>query len=102
MAPRTTGGLAGGMAHGGHIHNENYGFIGADGPASVPAISHSPDLHVGNLRSMAHGGHTPRTAHGGCILEFIYLEGPEPSLIIGRGQVSRLGNQRTMAHDELT
>ena len=33
MAPSTIGGLAGGMAHGSHIHRENYGFIDAKGPA---------------------------------------------------------------------
>jgi hypothetical protein len=87
MAPCTTGRLASGMARGGHIHHENYGFIGADGLASMPAISHSLDLHVGNMRSVAHGGHTPETAHGGCILEFIYLKGQEPLLVTGCGQV---------------
>ena len=28
IAPRTVGGLAHGMAHGGHIRHENYEFIG--------------------------------------------------------------------------
>ena len=73
MAPRTAGGLAGGIARGGHIHRENYGFIGANGPAPVSTISHSLDLHLGNLSSMARGGHTPKTTLGGYIPEFIYL-----------------------------
>jgi hypothetical protein len=102
MAPRTTGGLIGGMAHGGHIHCENYGLIGANGLAPASAISHSPDLHLGNLSSVAHGGYTPRTALGSYIPKFTYLEGPVPSLVASRGQVSRPRNQRTMAHDELT
>ena len=59
MAPRTVGGLAGGMAHGSHIHRENYGFIGTKGPAPASAISHSPDLHLGNLSTVAYGGHLP-------------------------------------------
>ena len=75
MAPRTTGGLASGMAHGGHIHRENYGFISAKGPAPVTAINHNLDLHLGNLSSMAHGGHTPEIAPGGCLQEFTDPEG---------------------------
>ena len=101
MAPRTTGGLAGGMAHGGHIHRENYEIIDAKGPAPTSAFSRNPDFHLRSLGLMAHGGHTPRTALGGCIPEFIYLEGPLPSLVPSRGQASRPRNQRTMAHDEL-
>ena len=75
MAPRTTGGLAGGMAHGGHIHHENYGFIDAKGLAPASAFSRSPDFHHGNLGLMAYGGHTPETTHGGHIPEYTYLEG---------------------------
>jgi hypothetical protein len=89
MAPRTTGGLVGGMAHDGHIHRENYGFIGANGPVPAPAISHSPDLHLGNLRPVARGGYTLGTALRGCIPEFNYPEGPKPSLVACCGQVSR-------------
>jgi hypothetical protein len=85
MVPRITSGLAGGMAHNGHIHSENYRFIGANGLALASTISHNLDLHLGNLGHMAHGGHTPRTALGGCILEYIYLEGSVPSLVTSRG-----------------
>jgi hypothetical protein len=46
MASHTVGRFIGGMAHGGHIHHENYGFISANGLAPAPAISHSPDLHL--------------------------------------------------------
>jgi hypothetical protein len=44
MAPRTAGGLAGGMAHGGHIRRENYEFIGVKGPTPVFAYNRGPDL----------------------------------------------------------
>jgi hypothetical protein len=101
MAPRIAGGLTGGMARGGHIHRENYGFIGANKPTPTSAISHSPDLHPGNLSSVACGRQTPETTLGGCIPEFTYLEGPVPSLVASRGLVSRPRNQRTTTHDEL-
>jgi hypothetical protein len=45
MPPHTVGGLAGGMAHGGHIHRENYGFISIDEPVPTSAFSHNPDLY---------------------------------------------------------
>jgi hypothetical protein len=54
MAPRTIGGLVGGMAHGGHIHHENYGLIGVNGLAPTSTISHSLDLHLGNMSYVAH------------------------------------------------
>jgi hypothetical protein len=101
MAPHTADGLASRMAHGGHIHCENYGFIDANGPASTSTFSHSLGLHLRNLGPVAHGGQTPRTTHGGCISEYTYLEGLVPSLIASHGQVSHLRNQRTTAHDEL-
>ena len=101
MAPCTAGGLASEMARGGHIHRENYWFIGAKGPALASTISHSPDLHLENLSSVARGGHTVGTALGGCIPEFTNPEGPVPSLVASHGQVSRLRNRRTTAHDEL-
>jgi hypothetical protein len=85
MAPRTTGGLEGGMARGGHIHRKNYEFIDANGLAPASTISHSLDLHHGNLNSMAHYEHTPRTALGGYILKFTYPEGPVPSLVAIHG-----------------
>ena len=88
MAPRTAGGLAGEMTHGGHIHRENYGFIGPKGPAPMSAFSRNLDFHLGSLGLMAHSGHTPRTALGGCIPEFIYPEGPVPLLVTSRGQAS--------------
>jgi hypothetical protein len=85
MAPHTVGGLVGGMAHDGHIHHENYGFISANGPAPMSAFSHSSDLHLGNLDAMAHGGHTPRTAHMGYFPKFTYLEGLVASLVTSHG-----------------
>jgi hypothetical protein len=72
MAPRTVDGLASGMAHGGHIHRENYGFIGAKGLAPASPFSRSPDLHLANLGHMAHDGHTLGTTHGACILKYTY------------------------------
>ena len=101
MASRTASGLAGGMARGDHIHHENYGVIGANGSAPAFITSHSLDLHLGNLSSMACGGHTLRTALRGCIPEFTDPEGLVPSLIASCGQVSHPRNQRTTAHGEL-
>jgi hypothetical protein len=63
MAPRTVGGLADRMAHGGHIRRENYEFIGVKGPAPASAYSHSPNLCHGDLGPVARGGHTLETAH---------------------------------------
>jgi hypothetical protein len=88
MAPCTVGGFAGGMARGGHIHHENHGFISTNGLAPVSAISHSLDLPLGNLSSVARGAHAPGTGLGGCIPEYTYPEGPVPSLVTSRGQVS--------------
>ena len=88
MTPRTVGGLAGGMAHGGHIHHENYEFTNVKGPAPTFAYSRGSDLHPRNLDPIAHGGHTLGTPLRGCIPEFTYPEGPVPSLIAGCGQVS--------------
>jgi hypothetical protein len=90
MAPRTADGLASGMAHNSHFNCENYGFIGPNGLAPTSALSRSLDLHLGNLGPVAHGGHTPGTTHGGCILEYTYLEGPVPSFVASHGQDSRL------------
>ena len=102
MAPCMADGLASGMAHGGHIHRENYGFIGAKGPVPTSAFSHSPDLHLGNLGPVAHDEHTPGTTLGGCIPEFTDPEGLVPSLVASHSQVSHSRNRRTMTHDELT
>ena len=90
------------MAHGGHIYHKNYEFIGAKGPAPMSTFSHGPDLHPRDLDPAVHDGHSLGTALGGYIPEFTYLEGLVPSLIIGHGKVSHLGNQRSMAHNELT
>jgi hypothetical protein len=102
MAPHTAGGLASGMARSGHIHCENYGFIGTNRPVPAPAFSHSLDLYLENLGPVAHGRHTLRTALGGCILEYAYPEGPIPSLVAGCGQIYSPRNQRATAHDKLT
>ena len=102
MAPRTAGGLAGRMAHGGHIRRENYEFIDVKGPTPASALGRGPNFHPSDLDPVVHGGHTLRAALGGCIPEFTYPEGPVPSLTTGRCQFSRLGNQRPTAHNELT
>ena len=102
MAPRTAGGLARGMAHGGHIRHENYEFIGVKGPPPASIFSHGPDLHSGDLDSMVHGGHTLRTALGGYILECTHVRVPLPSLITGHGRDLHLRNQTAMAHGDLT
>ena len=85
MAPYTTGGLAGGMALGGHIRRENYEFIGVKGPLPTSAFSCGLDLCPRGLDPVIHGEHTFRTLLGGCIPEFTYLEGQEPSLITSCG-----------------
>ena len=92
MAPLTTGGLAGGMAHGSHIHHETYGFIGANRPTPTSAFSRSLDFHLRNLGPTTYGGHTLGTAHGGCIPEFTYVGGLIPSLITHQGQDFQLGS----------
>ena len=85
MAPRTVGELASLMAHGGNIHHENYEFTGVRGLAPTYAYSRGPNLYHGDPEHVAHSGHTLRTASDGSILEFTYLEGPEPLLTAGRG-----------------
>ena len=85
MAPRTVGGFAHGMDHGGHIHHENHEFTGVEGPVPTFAFSHGSDLHLGYLDSVSYGGHTLGTAFSGSILEFTYIGGTVPSLIIGHG-----------------
>ena len=51
---------------------------------------------------MAYGGHTIKTTHGGCILEFTYIGGLGPSLTTGHGQAFHPKNQTAMAHGDLT
>ena len=102
MAPRTIGGFARRMAHSGHICHENLGSIGIEGLALMSALGHGLDIHPRNLDPMAYGRHTLRTTLRGCILEFTYIGGPTPSLITSYGLVFHLGNQRPMAHGELT
>ena len=102
MASCTAGGLARGMAHGGHNHHDNYEFVNIKGLASASAFSCGLDLHPRDLDPVIHGGHTLKTALGGYIPKFTYLEGLVPSLIISCGQVSHLGNQRSTARNKLT
>ena len=52
MAHCTISELAHGMAHGGHIHNENYKFIGIEGLEPTTTFSRSLDLHPRDLGSM--------------------------------------------------
>ena len=72
MAPYPASGLTGGMAHGGHSHRENYEFISVKGPALASTFCRGLDLHPGDLDPAVHGGHTLKTALGGCIPEFSY------------------------------
>jgi hypothetical protein len=102
MAPRTNGGLAREIAHGGNTHHENYEFIGVRGPAPASAFSCVPDLCSRDLDPAVYGGHTLGTALSGSILEFTYIGGPVPSLATGHGQVFHPGSQRPMAHGKLT
>jgi hypothetical protein len=92
MAPRTASGVAHGMANSGHIHHKNYETIDAKGLAPASAYSRGSDLHPRNLDPAAHSGNTLGTPLRGYNLVFTYPEGPEPSLIVGHGQVSRPGN----------
>ena len=85
MSPRTTGGLAGGMVHDGHICRKNYEFISIKGPAPATARGYDPNLHHRDPGHVAHSGHALGTTSGGSILEFTYLEGLVPSLTTGRG-----------------
>jgi hypothetical protein len=78
MASRTVGGLAGGMAHGGHIHRENYEFTGVRGPAPPSTFSHNPDLRYRDLDPAIYGERTLRTALSGSILEYTYIGGLYP------------------------
>ena len=99
MAPHIVGGLACGMAHGGHIRHENYEFIGIEGPAPVSASSCGPDLYTRDLDPVDYGGHTLGTAHGGCILEFTYVggQGPLLSLAMARPFTPKTGRPWLMA-----
>jgi hypothetical protein len=84
------------------IHHENYEFIGAEGSAPVPAFSHGPNLHSGELDPAVYDELTLGIAHRGNILESTYIRGPVPSLVTNHGQVFRPGKQRSTACDELT
>ena len=72
MTPCTTGELAGGMAHGGHIYRKNYEFISIKGLAPVTACGYDPNLYHRDPRHVARSGHTLGTTSGGSILEFTY------------------------------
>ena len=67
MAPRTVGGLAGRMAHSGHICRENYEFTRIGGPALASAYSCGPNLHHGDQGPVARGEHTLGNAPDGNI-----------------------------------
>jgi hypothetical protein len=75
MAPCTFGGLAHGMAYDDHIRHENYEFGGVQGPTPMSAYSHGLNLHHGDLRPVACGRHTLRTALCASIPEFTYEGG---------------------------
>jgi len=76
MAPRSAGGLAGGMALSGHICRKNYEFTSIKGPAPVTARGYDPNLCHRDPGHVARSGHTLGTTSGGSILVFIYLERP--------------------------
>ena len=78
MAPRTNGGHAHGMAHGGHIRHENYEFTGVGGPAPMFAFSRIPDLRSGDLDPVVYGGRTLGTTLNGSIPKSTYIGGPYP------------------------
>ena len=80
MAPHTIGGLAHGMAHGGHIRHKNYEFTGVRGPAPASAFNRVLDLRSEDLDPMVYGGHTLGTALSSSIPEFTYIGGPVSSL----------------------
>ena len=101
MAPRTVGGLAIGMAHGGHIHSENYEFTSIKGPTPMSSYGHGPNLRHGDLGYVSRHRHTLRTAPGGCILEFTYMGGPTPSLATDRSQDFHPESQRHVAQRAL-
>jgi hypothetical protein len=84
MARRTVSGLTHGMAHGSHIHHENYELIGAEGSVPAPAFSCGPNLRSGELDPAVYGRLTLGTTHCGSIPESTYIRGPVPSLITGR------------------
>ena len=102
MAPRIAGEVAGGMAHGGHIRCKNYEFIYIKGPEPASAHGYDPNLHNGDPGHEGRSEHTLKTTSEGSILEFTYPEGPIPSPTSGRDQASCLGNQRSMARNQLT
>jgi hypothetical protein len=102
MAPRTVDGLAHRMAHGSHIHHENYEFLDAEGSAPAFAFSHGRDLRPGGLDPAFHGRNTLRIALNGSIPKFTYIGGPVPSLVTSHGQIFHPGIRRPMAHGKLT
>ena len=78
MAPRTVGGLAHGMAYGGHIRHKNNEFIGIEGPTPASTFGRSLDLRPGDLDPTVYDGRTLRTALSGSIPEYTYIGGPYP------------------------
>jgi hypothetical protein len=73
MSPRTNGGLARGVTHGGHIRRKNYEFIGVRGTAPASTFSYGPDLCNRGLNPVVYGGHTLGTALSGSIPELPYI-----------------------------
>jgi hypothetical protein len=66
------------MAHGDHIHRENYKFTDIKGLVSAPTYSRSPNLCHGDLGSVARGGHSLGTAPDDSIPKFTYIGGQHP------------------------
>jgi hypothetical protein len=73
MAPPTTRGLAGGMAHGDHICRENYEFTGIGRLALASAFSCIPDLCSRDLDLVVYDGRTLETTLSGSIPEYTYI-----------------------------
>ena len=90
------------MASISHILLGNHVVNHTKGPTPASALSCDPDLRPEGLDPAIHGGHTLRTALGGCIPECTHVRGLVPSLITGHGRGLHLGNQMTMAHGDLT
>jgi hypothetical protein len=64
MASRTADELTGGMAHGCHIHCENYESISIKGLAPTSTFGRSLDLHLRSLDPTTCGGHALGTTQG--------------------------------------
>ena len=102
MAPCTNGGLAHGMAHGGHIHLENYEFTGVGGLATTSTFSHVPDLRIRDLDLWSMVDTLSKLSSVAASQSLPTYGGPVPSLITSHDQIFHLESQRPMDHGEIT